>query len=96
MLSYYPLPNQTADAGDSDVDSDAGTPSVEWPLKHLYCVEYARLRSGLDEYVSAIQGRGQTLTAPLKDHPEYGMREATVRDPDNNDIYIGQPLAPPP
>jgi hypothetical protein len=28
-------------------DTTAVTPSVEWPLKHLYCVEYARLRSGL-------------------------------------------------
>jgi surface antigen len=39
--------DQAADAADSDTDTDAGTPSVEWPLKHLYCVEYARLRSGL-------------------------------------------------
>jgi hypothetical protein len=31
-------------------DQEAATtvlPSVEWPLKRLYCVEYARLRSGL-------------------------------------------------
>ena len=52
---------------------------------------YLRLVSGLDEYVAAIQARGQPLTASLKDHP-YGMREATVRDPDGNDLYIGQPL----
>lgn len=47
--------------------------------------------SGIDDYVAAIQARGQALTASLKDHP-YGMREATVRDPDGNDVYIGQPL----
>ena len=52
---------------------------------------YLRLRSGVDEYVAAIEGRGQKLTAMLKDHP-YGMREATVRDPDGNYIYVGQPL----
>jgi surface antigen len=39
--------DQAADAADSDADAEIGTPSVEWPLKHLYCVEYARLRSGL-------------------------------------------------
>ena len=39
--------DQAADAADSDADAGLGTPSVEWPLKHLYCVEYARLRSGL-------------------------------------------------
>lgn len=37
----------------SDVAQDEATktadilPSVEWPLKRLYCVQYARLRSGL-------------------------------------------------
>jgi hypothetical protein len=38
-------------ASDVDHDEDTATldaePSVEWPLKRLYCVEYARLRSGL-------------------------------------------------
>lgn len=53
---------------------------------------YLRLQSGLDDYIAAIEDTGQPLTAPLKDHPDYGMREATVRDPDGNDIYIGQPL----
>jgi catechol 2,3-dioxygenase-like lactoylglutathione lyase family enzyme len=53
---------------------------------------YLRLRSGIDEYVAGIEAGGQKLTARLKDHP-YGMREATVRDPDGNDIYVGQPLA---
>jgi catechol 2,3-dioxygenase-like lactoylglutathione lyase family enzyme len=54
---------------------------------------YLRLQSGVDEYVAAIEARGQRLTAALKDH-DYGMREATVRDPDGNDLYIGQPVAP--
>lgn len=33
-----------ADAGAAQ---PAQSPTVEWPLKRLYCVEYARLRSGL-------------------------------------------------
>lgn len=48
--------------------------------------------SGIDDYIAQIEATGQTLTATLKDHPEYGMREATVRDPDGHDIYIGQNL----
>src|SRR5437868_13189821 len=52
---------------------------------------YLRLANGIDEYVAAIAAAGQSLTASLKNH-DYGMREATVRDPDCNDIYIGQPL----
>lgn len=40
--------DQAADDSDSDKsDTAIAAPSVEWPLKHLYCVEYARLRSGL-------------------------------------------------
>jgi hypothetical protein len=37
------------DTGVSAPDDDAlaAVPSVEWPLKRLYCVQYARLRSGL-------------------------------------------------
>ena len=31
-------------AADAEV---TGLPSVEWPLRRLYCVQYARLRSGL-------------------------------------------------
>jgi len=54
---------------------------------------YLRLKSGVDEYVAQIEAAGQKLTATMKDHPEYGMREATVRDPDGNDIYIGRPMA---
>ena len=52
---------------------------------------YLRLEEGVDEYVAGVAAKGQQLTSSLKDH-DYGMREATVRDPDGNDIYIGQPL----
>ncbi len=37
----------TADTSDAAPADTGVAPSVEWPLKHLYCVEYARLRSGL-------------------------------------------------
>jgi len=53
---------------------------------------YLRLDDGVDEYVSSILAKGQKLTSPLKNH-DYGMREATVRDPDGNDLYVGQPLS---
>jgi hypothetical protein len=57
-LASLPVDNSGAAANpdqDNDLDQDTTTdtgevadaPSVEWPLKHLYCVEYARLRSGL-------------------------------------------------
>lgn len=52
---------------------------------------YLRLHSGLDEYAAAIEASGERLVAAVKDHG-YGMREATVRDLDGNDIYIGQPI----
>jgi catechol 2,3-dioxygenase-like lactoylglutathione lyase family enzyme len=53
---------------------------------------HLRLASGVDDYVTQIEAAGQPLTATAKDRPEYGMREAAVRDPDGNDIYIGQEL----
>jgi hypothetical protein len=53
---------------------------------------HLRLASGVDEYVAQIEAAGQPLTAAAKDRPEYGMREAHVRDPDGNDIYIGQQI----
>ena len=53
---------------------------------------HLRLASGVDDYVAQIETAGQPLTAAAKDRPEYGMREAAVRDPDGNDIYIGQDL----
>jgi catechol 2,3-dioxygenase-like lactoylglutathione lyase family enzyme len=53
---------------------------------------YLRIANGIDEYIAAIVGAGEPLVASLKDH-DYGMREATVRDPDGNDIYIGQSLS---
>ena len=53
---------------------------------------HLRLASGVDDYVAQIEAAGHALTATAKDRPEYGMREAAVRDPDGNDIYIGQEL----
>lgn len=53
---------------------------------------HLRLASGVDDYVAQIEAAGQPLTAPANDRPEYGMREAHVRDPDGNDIYIGQEI----
>jgi catechol 2,3-dioxygenase-like lactoylglutathione lyase family enzyme len=46
--------------------------------------------SGIDEFVAAIVATGQSLAASLKNHGN--MWGATVRDPDGNDIYIGQML----
>lgn len=53
---------------------------------------YLRLRRGVDACVARIEAAGQHLTSPLKDHPDYGMREATVRALDGNDIYIGEAM----
>jgi catechol 2,3-dioxygenase-like lactoylglutathione lyase family enzyme len=53
---------------------------------------YLRLTSGVDELVAAIEATGERLRSPLRDH-DYGMREATVHDPDGNEIYVGQPIA---
>jgi catechol 2,3-dioxygenase-like lactoylglutathione lyase family enzyme len=47
-----------------------------------------RLTSGIDEYVAAVVASGEPLVAPLGDTDD--LRGATVRDPDGNDIYIGQ------
>jgi hypothetical protein len=49
-----------------------------------------RLREGIDEYAVTIVATGEPLVAPLND--TGGMRGCTVRDPDGNDIYIGQLL----
>ena len=53
---------------------------------------HLRLASGVDQYVEQIEAAGQPMAAPASNRPEYGMREAAVRDPDGNDIYIGQDL----
>ncbi len=53
---------------------------------------HLRLASDVDSYVQQIEGAGQPMTAPATDRREYGMREAAVRDPDGNDIYIAQEL----
>ena len=52
---------------------------------------YLRLVHGVDEFVGSIEAKGARLTSALKDQ-NYGMREATVHDPDGNEVYIGQPL----
>ncbi|HUH94355.1 MAG TPA: VOC family protein [Casimicrobiaceae bacterium] len=46
------------------------------------------LVSGIEEYVAAIVAKGQVLAAPLSSGST--MHGATVRDPDGNDIYLGQ------
>jgi hypothetical protein len=48
--------------------------------------------SGLEEYVAAIVAAGQPLAAPLS--RSSIMLGATVRDPDGNDIYLGQMMDP--
>ncbi len=53
---------------------------------------YLRLAHGIDEFVAAIEAKGARLCSALVDY-DYGMREATVHDPDGNEIYIGQPIA---
>jgi hypothetical protein len=41
------VPDVAAAANSADDAVQEALPSVEWPLKRLYCVQYARLRSGL-------------------------------------------------
>ncbi len=52
---------------------------------------YVQVARGIDEYVAAIAAAGEPLLQPLQDH-DYGMREATVHDPDGNEIYVGQQI----
>jgi catechol 2,3-dioxygenase-like lactoylglutathione lyase family enzyme len=68
----------------------AGPAPAGVTYKSSWC--HLRLASGVDDYVAQIEAAGQVLAAPTKDRPEYGLREACVRDPDGNDIYIGQEL----
>lgn len=53
---------------------------------------HLRLASDVDEYASQIEAFGQALASSPADRPEYGMREAAVRDPDGNVIYFGREL----
>src|SRR5215470_9631600 len=62
------------------------------PARTDKSVCHLRIASGVDDYVAQIEAAGHPVTAAPKDRPEYGMREAHVRDPDGNDIYIGQLL----
>ena len=68
----------------------APPPPADVRYKSSWC--HLRLASGIDDYVAQIEAAGQSLTASARDRPEYGQREAHVRDPDGNDIYIGQDL----
>jgi len=49
-LGEIPMPAPKPVAADT---SDAASPTVEWAAKHLYCVEYARIRSGLQIFGDA-------------------------------------------
>jgi len=51
---------------------------------------YLRIKGDIDVYVGAIVAAGQSPASALTNQ-DYGMREATVRDADDNDIYIVQP-----
>ena len=52
---------------------------------------YLRLVDGVEELVASIEAKDVRPGSALKDQ-DYGMREATVHDPDGNEIYIGQPI----
>jgi uncharacterized glyoxalase superfamily protein PhnB len=52
---------------------------------------YLQLADGVDDYVASIQAKGEAILQPLSDR-DYGMRDATVHDPDGNEIYVGQPI----
>lgn len=67
-----------------------GTAPTGVSYKSTWC--HLRLASGVDDYAAQIEAAGQPLAATPKDRPEYGMREACVRDPDGNNIYIGQDI----
>jgi uncharacterized glyoxalase superfamily protein PhnB len=45
----------------------------------------------IDDYVSAIKGKGARVPVPLADRV-YGMRDCRVLDPDGNELHIGQEL----
>ncbi len=47
VAAISPAPDTDAVAAAPDEDGATAEPSVEWPLKRLTCVPYARLRSGL-------------------------------------------------
>jgi hypothetical protein len=75
--------------------------SIDWYVRVLgfevawRATDHARVRLGPALIVLVqpkIEGAGQRMTAPPADRSEYGMREAAVRDPDGNDIYIAQQL----
>ncbi len=62
-----------------------------WEPPIITAAFYLELTQGVDELVASIQAKGVQGLSALEDKA-YGMREATVHDPDGNEIYIGQPL----
>ena len=55
---------------------------------------YLELAHGIDEFVASVEAKGVQILSALKDQ-DYGMREATVHDPDGNEVYIGQRIIRP-
>jgi catechol 2,3-dioxygenase-like lactoylglutathione lyase family enzyme len=62
-----------------------------WP-RPITAAFYLQVASGVDELVAAIATAGVPILSPLQDR-DYGMRDATIHDPDGNEIYVGEPLA---
>ena len=50
---------------------------------------YLELAHGVDELVASIEAKGVPILSALTDR-DYGMRDATIHDPDGNEIYVGQ------
>ncbi|MCS6776243.1 MAG: VOC family protein [Chloroherpetonaceae bacterium] len=47
----------------------------------------------VDEACRQLEARGATLVSYPQDRPEWGVRTAHLRDPDNNLIEISSPLS---
>ena len=47
---------------------------------------------GVEAYHRRIAAAGAEITVSLTDRP-YGMRDFRIRDPDGNEISIGEPIA---
>jgi uncharacterized glyoxalase superfamily protein PhnB len=51
---------------------------------------YIQVR-GVDDYFARIAAAGATVTVPLADR-FYGMRDGRIKDPDGNEINLGESL----
>jgi uncharacterized glyoxalase superfamily protein PhnB len=51
---------------------------------------YIQVR-GVDEYFARIKAAGAAVTVPLADR-FYGMRDGRIKDPDGNEINLGESL----